>query len=387
MTEKNKAEISTQKRSLKLAPMLGDWTTYKPPKALYKKVKTGLYGFDRLSEEELKQAHLLHYKFAEKFCDSLKTKLRVSAELYEVSALQNTYSNFLRSFTGPIYQGKFKCENYDEEVFVSFDLQLIDTLTNAALGSQDISKLNRPLTEAEEIILNLIFEEHLPTYGEIFSAMLQNPKFETIGSPSVVPDSSLNLQSTFVHFAIEASINNVLGKIIFGYNGIFIKNLIKSLGNIEKPYALDLHKLDPSIFGVIELPISAILGKTSLTTSEIKQLEPGDAVSLDQGIDSALKIQLSDGHTILGQPGVKDGKMVIRIVAVEKEKTVKVEPPIYKPKEVEFDEKEKKEENMLEDDLGEEDLEDELADEASEPLAEDFADEGLKDIEEDKGGL
>ena len=112
MAEKNKADISPQKRSLKLTPMIGDWTTYKPPQTTVKKIKLGLYGFDRLSEEELKQAHLLHYNFALTFSKALKEKMRTGTEIYSVEAHQNVYSNFIKSSNMLIFQGKIITENY-----------------------------------------------------------------------------------------------------------------------------------------------------------------------------------------------------------------------------------------------------------------------------------
>ncbi|MFA4843958.1 MAG: hypothetical protein WC632_03280, partial [Candidatus Margulisiibacteriota bacterium] len=64
MTERSttKPEIASQKKVVKLPPAIGDWTTYRAPKILVKKVKTGLYGFDRLSKEELKHLLRIHYR-------------------------------------------------------------------------------------------------------------------------------------------------------------------------------------------------------------------------------------------------------------------------------------------------------------------------------------
>ena len=106
MAEKPRSEAAPQKRSLKLAPLLGDWTTYKPPRVFVKKVKSGLYGFDRLSEDELKAAHRLHYNFALRLCRTLKTGLRLGPEIYSVEAMQSTYSAFIKSFNLPVLQGK-----------------------------------------------------------------------------------------------------------------------------------------------------------------------------------------------------------------------------------------------------------------------------------------
>lgn len=390
MTDRNKSEISPQKRSLKLAPMLGDWTTYKPPQNLIKKVKTGLYGFDRLSEDELKTAHLLHYVAAQKFCELVKSTFKVGSELYLVDAQQNTYSSFFNSFSLPILQCKIISSNFNDEVFLSFDLSLIDTLINASLGSQDISKLNRGLSEAEEIIADEILQDIAPLFLGIFQDTLQSQKLTKVGAPNIVQNQGIPEQSTFVHFTIEVSLNNVIGKIVLGYSGTFIKTLLKQLGQKVKKPNLALSKLHPSIFSIVKSPVSVKLGVTNLNMSEIQGLEVGDVITFEQSIDSAIPISLSHGHSILGQPGIKNGKTAVKVVAIGKDKAVKIEPPAYALQDEEDpDSGDNPEENVVDEEPIEEDFEntqkegnDELKFEDDEFSDEDL--EGLLDEEEPK---
>ena len=75
MNEKQtiKPERTPHKKVIKMPPALGDWTTYRPVKPISKKVRAGLYGFDRLSSENLDQAIKIHYQFITKFLYFLKT--------------------------------------------------------------------------------------------------------------------------------------------------------------------------------------------------------------------------------------------------------------------------------------------------------------------------
>ncbi|OGC18964.1 hypothetical protein A3J90_07285 [candidate division WOR-1 bacterium RIFOXYC2_FULL_37_10] len=334
MADKSKAEISPQKRSLKLAPMIGDWTTYKPSKSLTKKVKLGLYGFDRLSGEELKQAHLLHYNFAARLIRALKEKLRLGTELYLVEAYQNTYASFLKSSSMPVFQGKVTSSSYNEEVFVSFDMQMTDSLINAALGSDETAKLHRGLTEAEEIVLSRVLADYFPHYYDLFKEAIKDAAFLKVGSPDITIDSSINPQSTFVYFSIDLSINGNMGRIIFGYSGLLLKNILKDLNKNKKAAPLSISRIPSPIFNSIKIPVSVSVGGSILSMAEIHNLELGDVVPLEQKIEDAVLISLSNKCIILGQPGKKEGKTVVRIVGFEKEKSVKVGPPIYEQPEI-----------------------------------------------------
>ncbi|MBI5701206.1 FliM/FliN family flagellar motor switch protein [Candidatus Saganbacteria bacterium] len=327
MSERGKTEISPQKRSLKLAPLLGDWTAYKPLRQPAKKVKSGLYGFDRLSQEEFETAHMIHYGFAQKMLHAIKTKIRASCELYSVDAQQNSYSNFTKSFTMPVYQAKFKSDNFHDEIFVSFDMQLIDALINSALGTKESSRLIEPPTDAEELVLDTVFEYHLFSFYEMFDGVLDGQRFEKSGSGELNIDKSINMQATFVYFTVELQINENLGRITVGYSGEFIKTLLKKLREKEKAGPLPLKRLNPQIFNTVENKIKVTLGKTLLSMNEIKGLETGDVVSFDERIDDAIQISLSDGHVILGQPGKSGGKFAVKVIGIEKEKAVKIEPP------------------------------------------------------------
>lgn len=387
MAEKSRSDISPQKRSLKLTPLLGDWTTYSPPRTMVKKVKIGLYGFDRLSADELNQSHILHYNFAQKFCDLLRTQFHVGSEIYQVEALQNTYSNFIKAFTFPIYEVKIKSSNFHDDIFIGFDMQLVNSLINASLGSADISRQLSELTTADETILNTFFENYMSIFYGIFNGVLESPTLEKVGYPTISENKSINPQATFVHFVIELSINNSTSKIHIGYNGSFLKNLLKIINQLEKKSALALSKLPNAVFNSVDQAITVTLGKTNLTMSEIHGLEVGDVVSFDRNIESAIPITLNEGHVILGQPGKVNDHLAVKVVAVEKEKAVKIAPPSFNEpaKEDEFSEDQlPKEDIQLEDEFGK--MDDEFKTEESidegfpeeEKLEDDFSEEDLE---------
>src|SRR3989344_4948964 len=102
----SKPEIGSQKRVIKLPPAVGDWTTYRPAPVLVKKIKSGLYGFDRLSREALNQVLLIHYRFTQELLKRLKIDLGLGVEFFSCQADQTTYLNFLRTVSGAVVQGK-----------------------------------------------------------------------------------------------------------------------------------------------------------------------------------------------------------------------------------------------------------------------------------------
>lgn len=322
-----KPEIAAQKRVIKLPPSLGDWTTYRPPKILVKKVKTGLYGFDRLSMAELNQSLLAHYRFIQDFFSQLKIDLKAGVEFFSAQVEQTTYMNFLRTLNGPVVQGKLSIPDIHEGIQIFIDLNLANSIINHALGSHDLEPTSRGLTEAESAVLSTAINEYLPHYVAAFAGVIAAPSFSVVSSPEVTLDPSINTSSTFVAFSAEAALNeNPPGKITFGYLGSTLKNIISRRMEKEKGRPLDFSKLSPAALARIMAPVTAILGKTSLFTTELHNLESGDVVSLDTPISSALVLAIGNFLKLMVQPGTMSKKKAVRIAGF-KEEDLQITPP------------------------------------------------------------
>ncbi|MFA4906629.1 MAG: FliM/FliN family flagellar motor switch protein [Candidatus Margulisiibacteriota bacterium] len=334
----SKPEIASQKRTIKLAPSIGDWTTYRPPKILVKKVKTGLYGFDRLSRKELNRALLVHYHFIQDLLNGLKVDLGVGVEFYSCQAEQTTYLNFLRTLTGQVVQGKLSIPGIHEKVHVFFDLAAANSIINHALGSHDTESLNRGLTEAENNILTTTFTEYLPACAFAFET------FSIVSSPDVTIDPSINPSSTFVVFSLEVAINNSPpAKIFFGYPGSALKSLIESFLAKEKEKPLDFSRLSAAALKNILVKARANLGKTTLLSHELHSLEVGDVVSLDTPTNSAVSLTVGSWLKLAVQPGITNKKKGVRIAGFGDEEKIKLSPPAQIPEEIEKEPGEKTE--------------------------------------------
>ena len=330
MTEKSKSDIAPQKRTLKLSPSLGDWTSYRPSRSLIKRIKVGLYGFDRLSDDELKESHLIHYRFGESLLRNLKINFKIGGELYAVEAMQTTYGGFAKVITGPLLQAKVDLPEFHDEITVCFDMNLTSTLINSSLGMKDTKNLGGELTEAEKIVVENSFIEYMDaSLGASFRDVLPGTHFELVTSPDFSPNPYTGASSTFVYFTVEFSIGDSIGKMVLGYSGQLLKSVLKKMKLTEKPKPLSLNRVKSDILTKTRIPVTVVLGTTELKGNEIYQLEMGDVVSLDNSIHNAIQIRIAEsGTVVMAQPGIKDGKLIVRVVGVEKEKEIKVAPPL-----------------------------------------------------------
>ncbi|MBI5078982.1 FliM/FliN family flagellar motor switch protein [Candidatus Saganbacteria bacterium] len=338
-----KPEIASQKRVVKLPPAIGDWTTYRPSKALIKRIKTGLYGFDRLSRNELNQTLIIHYRFIQELLKFFKINLGMGVELFSYQVEQTTYLNFLRTIGGPAVQGKLSLPDLHENILVFFDSNIAHSIINHAVGSRDLELINRGLTETENTVFSTALTECLAGYASSFEGAIETPAFSLVGSEEVTLDPSINTSATFVAFSAEACLNeNPPGKIIFGYLGGTLKKLLSQYEKKVESRPLNFSKLPPATLSKILVPVSATIGTTSLLTSELHALETGDVVSLGASINSAITLTLGRFLKLPAQPGISNKKRAARIAGFGEEE-MQVAPPLAlhaeKPPEKNLEEK------------------------------------------------
>jgi len=75
--ERKEGTATSSRKLIKLTPAIGDWTTLKPSRIPERRVKMGMFGFDRIGEGELRSALLIHYNFANSFLRAIKSSLGI----------------------------------------------------------------------------------------------------------------------------------------------------------------------------------------------------------------------------------------------------------------------------------------------------------------------
>ncbi|PIS29409.1 hypothetical protein COT42_05520 [Candidatus Saganbacteria bacterium CG08_land_8_20_14_0_20_45_16] len=328
----NKPEIASQKKRIKLAPAIGDWTTYNPPKVLVKQVKSGLYGFDRLSKKELNQALNIHYRFIQDLLKKFRIDLGLSVELFSVQIEQTTYLNFLRSLAGPIIQGQIKLPNLHEHITLLLDLPVANSIINYGLGSIDLEAINRALTDGERTTLETILANYLNDLSQAFAGTIKDLSLTLSSSPEVIIDPTIIPASTFMIFCAEVALaDNPPGKIFIAYQNNFLKSLLENYRWQDQHREPDFTRLPAAILAKIKVPLLTVLGETTLTTNEISSLESGDIIALEAPLENGALTMVGDLIKIITEPGTKVNKSAIRVVNVQEKTAVRPAKPLSIP--------------------------------------------------------
>lgn len=301
--------------TIKLAPAIGDWTTLKPIRLPSKKVKTGFYGFDRLSQDDLKLAQTVHYNFGEQLVASIRKNLSTGSDFFSITVEQSTYSEFLQKVYQPTAYCKMSIPNLTDNVLFCIDMPIANTIINLALGGEDLAPITRKLTEIEEDVLVKALSADLPNYVKAFEGVLDHPILRLMSSPELSIESAINPSGTFVFFVLEISIgDNPPASIWIGYPTSVLKTLMDKVQVRLSQRPINLSKLPSALLDTIAIPLVVDVGATALATQDLHTLEAGDIVSLDSTLKDFSVVSVGDNIVLLGQPGVRNGKLAVRLL-------------------------------------------------------------------------
>jgi flagellar motor switch protein FliM len=302
------------KKEIKFPASFGDWTAYKPARERTRKIKSLVYGFHRISQEELEKTLKSHYFFACEFSAYLKEAIKASTDIFSVSIEQLTYLDFLKRVNGGQINNKLSIKGIGDVTFL-IDYQLANLVINFSLGCQSVETKMKELTELEESIILSVFGNVLNKYASSWKNVFETPTLELIGYPNIQRETHINLNEIITMVSTQISIaNSPSTTFTFVYQNSTLKKLTGLLSKKEEKAPLNFSALSDEILNSIEVPIVAQLGATNIAAKELTGIEIDDVISLDRKLNSPIKLVLGYISELKAQPGTKNNHLAARIL-------------------------------------------------------------------------
>ncbi len=320
------------KKEIKFPASFGDWTAYKPTRERVKKIKPLVYGFHRVSRDELEKTLKAHYFFACAFSAYLKEAIKASTDIFSVSIEQLTYLDFLKRMTGGQINNKLSIKGVGEVTFL-IDYQLANLVINFSLGCQSVDTKIREMTELEESIIQSVFGNVLNKYAGSWKNIFETPSLELIGYPNIQRETHINLNEIIAMVTTQVSIaNSAPTTFTFVYQNSTLKKLNDMLSKKEEKAPLNFSSLAEELLNSIEIPVVAQLGTTNIAAKELTNIEIEDVISLDRKLNTPIKLAIGYVSELKAQPGTKNNHLAARILGGSVKK-IKNSPAIMFEKE------------------------------------------------------
>lgn len=289
-----------------------------------KKVKT--YDFrrpDKFSKDQLRAIQMIHDAFARQMTTSLSTMVRSMVSVEVASVDQMSYDEFVRSLVQPTVIAVLEMYPFNGNAVLEINPSIVFTIIDRMLGGKGESILKpRDLTDIEQTVVERVLmrilelmEESWSTVVDIrfrFESMESNPFFVQIcPATDMVLLVTLKLEIAGVqgimnlcipYFVMEPMIDKLSSQHWFASTG-------RKDGTEARPI------LEKKI-RKIKVPLALELGRVTLTVDDVLQLQPGQVIRLDQGLDDPIRVLVGKEVKYLARPGLSRGNFAAEITGL-----------------------------------------------------------------------
>ena len=274
----------------------------------------------KFSKDSLRTLHLLHETFARHFTSTLSGYLRTETRCSLILMEQVTYEEFLRSLPSPTLLCISTLEPGEKVAIVEMSLSIVFGVLDRLLGGPGSGEVpNRELTEIEESLSEDVVHRFLADLSTVWSTITQvdfrmkkiesQPQFAQVISPgeivlAVCLEVTIGSYDGFVNICLPfSSMEGIMAA--FSTE----KWLSASAPEGEQGNEDELRiQLEDAL-----IPVIVELGTVSLTLSELGNLEEGQVIRLEKGVEDTVLVRMGNRPAFLASPGTSGKKMAVQV--------------------------------------------------------------------------
>jgi len=276
---------------------------------------------ERVSKDQMRALETLHESFSRNFGAALSGFLRTIMEVKVANIEQMTFSEFTHSLPNPTCFNLISCDPLDGSVCLEISPLIIYPVIDRLLGGSnaDLFIPQRPLTAIEMRLVGKILDRAMTAMRESWANVLEmNFQLgETESNPVLVQIVPPNEVVVVVGFELKMGSRAGTMSLCIPYN--VIEPVIEKLSNqtwaAYKRSTKD-RELRDRLTGHLDaakLHVSSILADTTISVSDLRQLEVGDVLLTEKPASAPLTLQVEGKRKFIGQLGQYKGNRVFKV--------------------------------------------------------------------------
>ena len=292
-----------------------------------KKIKD--YDFSRptkFSKEHLRTLEFIFEHYARLIFTNLPVYLRKSVQVSVMNSESSTYNEFTNSLSSPIILGIINFAPLNGSAIMEVDTNLGYAMLDRMLGGNGVPlEKSREFSEIEQIIIQKILV--------MFTQLLREPWKNVIELSPVLNRMETNAQFAQVIapgdmvaiVTLSLKIGDIEGFMNICLPFFTLEDVMDKL-NTKYWYSTMQENRDEnyeayveSMIRKVDVPIRAVLGKSTISVSDFMNLQVGDCIRLDSGVDQDMNIYVGNIKKFTALPGTERDSYAVRITSVIRE--------------------------------------------------------------------
>ena len=280
----------------------------------------------KFSKEHLRTLEIIFEHYGRLLATNLPVYLRKNVQVEVMNSEALTYSEFSNALSNPVVLGITNFAPLAGNIVLELAPNLAYAMIDRMLGGQG-APLDKPreFSEIELAIMERVFNicvellrvpwENVVEISPRLERIETNSQFAQIISPSEM--------IALVTLSITSGDVNELMNICLPY--VCLEEIIDKL-NTKYWFSTMQDKEDESYEEAIEMliskadiPVKALLGKSSISVSDFASIQVGDVIRLDTKVEDELSIYVGNIRKFTALPGSTGDKYAVRITSVIRE--------------------------------------------------------------------
>lgn len=287
------------------------------------------YDFKRpakFSKEHLRTLEIIYEHYGRLISTNLPVYLRKNIQVSVASSETVTFSEFTNALSNPVILGIVNFQPLVGNVIIELASNIGYAMIDRMLGGQgvpldrvrDFSEIEMTIIEKLMVVCMQLMREPWKNVVDINPMMERietNPQFVQVISPSdMIAIVTMNIKIGDVEGLMNIclpyfTLESVMDKL----NTKFWFSTMKEGGDV------DFEEHIGALLKRVDIPIRAVLGKSSVSVNDFINLQPGDIIRLDSKVDSELRVYVGNIEKFTALPGSNKENYAVRVTSVLRE--------------------------------------------------------------------
>lgn len=287
------------------------------------------YDFKRptkFSKEHLRTLEIIYEHYGRLLSTSLPIYLRKNVQVSVVSSETVIFSEFSNALLNPLILGIVNFQPLGGTILIELAANLGFAMIDRMLGGQgeplersrDFSEIEMTIVEKMMIVCMQLMREPWKNVVEI------NPVMERIETNSqfaqiIAPNDMIALVTLNIKIGDVEGLMNVCLPFFTLENVMDKLNTKFWYANMQQNAEENYEDYIEALIRRVDVPVKAVLGRCRVSVSDFVNLQIGDIIRLDTGVENDLKVYVGNIKKFTALPGSNKDKYAVRVTSVIRE--------------------------------------------------------------------
>lgn len=287
------------------------------------------YDFSRptkFSKEHLRTLEIIFEHYSRLLSTNLPVYLRKNVQVVVASSETVTFSEFSNSLLNPVILGIVNFQPLPGNVIIELGTNLGYAMLDRMLGGSGMPlEKNREFSEIELTIIEKIMVmmtqllrepwRNVIDLSPVLSRLETNSQFAQVIAPNdMIAIVTLNVKIGDV----EGFVNICLP--FFTLEDIMDKlNTKYWFSTMQENHDENYEDYIETLIRKVQVPVKAILGKSTISVSDFMNLQVGDCIRLDSKVENDMSVYVGNIKKFTALPGANQDSYAVRITSVIRE--------------------------------------------------------------------